>query len=594
MPTHVTGSLGVSGNTLKLYITASTQPLRWTGAAGNSAWDINTSYNWDDSAGAATTYQQTTLPGDAVILDESHITASPAIKLNTAVTPASVTVSNSTYNYTISGTGSIAGSTGLTKLGSGTLTLGCPNTYSGSTTIAGGTLSVGVDNNLGAVPASTTAASIVLSNAALSANASFALNPNRGITMQANSTLDVASSQTLNYAGIIAGPSFNLTKTGPGTLILSQNHNSYSGNTIISDGILQTGGDHNTGGTASNLGLSPTSFSPNNITLAGGTLQGNNPNFGFNPNRGITLTANSGLSSLTNCFTGIPGPIVGNYGLTITSPGSNGIVCLEGTNTYNGNTIISSGVLSLALNGSISNSPSISIAAGAALDVSSNSLPFTLVSGQSLTASGYGTRTNVGSATAAVLNGPAGGAVSLGSQPIILNFTPTNFSGDATHPSLYVPQGALSLNGNPFTVTNAASTPLGAGTYVLIQQASGTIASAGSYSVGVKGTGLASGGTASISVSGGSVNLVVATSVVPVPGINRVTLSGTNLIFSGTNGPDSGTYYVLTSTNVALRLSQWTPVATNTFSPTGAFSVTNAVGGSPRRFFIIEVPYTAP
>ena len=88
----------------------------------------------------------------------------------------------------------------MTKLGSGTLTLGCANTYSGSTTITGGTLSVGVDNNLGAVPAATTAASIVLSNAALSANATLALNPNRGITMQANSTLDVASGQTLSYA----------------------------------------------------------------------------------------------------------------------------------------------------------------------------------------------------------------------------------------------------------------------------------------------------------------------------------------------------------------------------------------------------------
>ena len=186
----------------------------------------------------------------------------------------------------------------MTKLGSGTLTLGCANTYSGGTTIAGGTLSVGVDNNLGAVPASTTAASIVLSNAVLSANASFALNPNRGITMQANSTLDVASGKTLNYAGIIAGPSFNLTKTGAGTLIVSQNHNSYSGNTIISAGILQTGGDHTTGGTPSNLGATPSSFIANNITLAGGTLQGNNPNFAFSVNRGITLTADSGLSAL--------------------------------------------------------------------------------------------------------------------------------------------------------------------------------------------------------------------------------------------------------------------------------------------------------
>ena len=153
---------------------------------------------------------------------------------------------------------------------------------------------------------------------------------------------------------------------------------------------------------------------------------------------------------------GIPGPITGNYGLTMTSRRQRHQLCrfLEGANTYTGNTIISSGVFALALNGSISNSPSISIAAGAALDVSSIMGTFTLASGQSLTASGYGTMTNVGSANAAVLNGPASGTVSLNSQPITLNYTPTSFTGDATHPSLYVPQGTLSLNGNSFTVNN--------------------------------------------------------------------------------------------------------------------------------------------
>jgi hypothetical protein len=131
---------------------------------------------------------------------------------------------------------------------------------------------------------------------------------------------------------------------------------------------------------------------------------------------------------------------------------------------------------------------------------------------------------------------------------------------------------------------------LGGGTYVLIQQANGNISSAGSYAVNVTGTGLAAGATASISVSGGSVNLVVVAPVVSRPGINSVTLSGANLIFSGTNGPDNGTFHVLSSTNVALPLSNWTSIANGTFSPTGAFSVTNAVGGNPSRFFVIQIP----
>jgi hypothetical protein len=199
-----------------------------------------------------------------------------------------------------------------------------------------------------------------------------------------------------------------------------------------------------------------------------------------------------------------------------------------------------------------------------------------------------GVVTNVASSTAAVLNGAASGTVSLGSQPIILNFTPTSFTGDATHPSLYVLQGTLSLNGNSFTVTNAAATPLGVGTYALIQQASGSISSSGSYSVSVTGTGLAAGTAASISVTGGSVNLDVTSTGGARPVINGITLSGASLILSGTNGSDSGTFYVLTSTNVALPLSNWTSIATGAFSPTGAFSVTNAVGVSPRRFFVIQ------
>ena len=603
LPPHVVGSLSVGGvgnNTLYLTVTANTQPLRWTGAT-SSTWDVNvtTDLNWKDSTPTSTYYQETTLPGDAVIFDDTYITAAQNITLNTVVTPASVTFSNNNYNYTLGGSGGIAGSTGLLKLGTGTATLNFGDTYTGGTVIGGGTLSIASDADLGAVPASVTAGSIVISNAALSANTTLALSANRGITMLANSALDVASGQTLSYGGVIAG-AYNLTKTGPGTLVLSANHNSYTGNTIISAGTLQTGGDHSTTGTASNLGTTPSSPTPNNITLAGGTLQGNNLNFAFMPYRGITLTADSGLSSLTNCATGIQGPIVGNYGLTISSVigtlGTNGVVYLEGTNTYTGNTIINNlGILSLYYSGSISNSASISIAAGSGLDVSNytndvGAKAFSLVNGQSLIASGTGTTTTFGSANAAVINGAASGSVSLGSQPITLNYTPASFTGDATHPSLYVPQGTLSLNGNSFTVNNAAASPLGGGTYVLIQQASGSIASSGSYSVNVTGTGLTAGATASISVSGGTVNLVVVPAVVSVPGINSVTLSGTNLIFSGTNGPDSGTFHVLSSTNVALPLSNWTSIATGAFSPTGTFSVTNAVGVNPSEFFIIQIP----
>src|SRR5205823_14529053 len=87
---------------------------------------------------------------------------------------------------------------------------------------------------------------------------------------------------------------------------------------------------------------------------------------------------------------------------------------------------------------------------------------------------------------------------------------PTSFNGDSTHPALYVSQGTLSLGGNAFSINNASGTALGVGTYKLIQQAVGTIASAGGYSVvGVTGSGVVSGNVASIQVTAGEVDLVV-------------------------------------------------------------------------------------
>ena len=60
---------------------------------------------------------------------------------------------------------------------------------------------------------------------------------------------------------------------------------------------------------------------------------------------------------------------------------------------------------------------------------------------------------------------------------------------------------------------------------------------------------------------------------------------------SGTGGTTNGTYYVLVSTNVALPLNQWTPVATNLFDGSGHFIFTNAVNpNSPQAFYRLQFP----
>ncbi|MGA2440215.1 MAG: polysaccharide lyase family protein [Tepidisphaeraceae bacterium] len=136
------------------YINSSTQvaqndtinTLAWnnTGApapADGQTWDTNNN-NWSNSV--VGTYFAT---GDNVIFNDSN-NGHYTVTLNTTVSPNSVLVNNSSGNYVISGTGSIAGSGGLAKYGSGTLTLDTVNTYTGGTVVNAGTLVVGVNGAL--------------------------------------------------------------------------------------------------------------------------------------------------------------------------------------------------------------------------------------------------------------------------------------------------------------------------------------------------------------------------------------------------------------------------------------------------------------
>ena len=90
--------------------------------------------------------------------------------------------------------------------------------------------------------------------------------------------------------------------------------------------------------------------------------------------QGISTAANTVSSAITN----ISGTVN-----SVTKNGS-GNWTISGTNLYIGPTIINGGTLFLSGNGSISNSPLISIAAGSTFDVSGLSSTFTLNAGQSI------------------------------------------------------------------------------------------------------------------------------------------------------------------------------------------------------------------
>lgn len=76
------------------------------------------------------------------------------------------------------------------------------------------------------------------------------------------------------------------------------------------------------------------------------------------------------------------------------------------------------------------------------------------------------------------------------------------------------------------------------------------------------------------------------------PKIGGITISGGNVIISGTDGTAGADYCVLASTNVALPLTNWTRLSpTGQFGPGGVFSFTNAIDPNlPRRFYLIQLP----
>ena len=125
--------------------------------------------------------------------------------------------SNTTFSGSVTSSGLAAGFAGLTKIGSGNLTVTGSLVYGGPTNMVGGTLLLG-DGTGGHDPTVTT------SGLALNNSSSVIYN--------------VAAAQTAGYP--ISGTG-SLTKTGPGTLTVTGTASSYSGATTISNGALQLG-----------------------------------------------------------------------------------------------------------------------------------------------------------------------------------------------------------------------------------------------------------------------------------------------------------------------------------------------------------------
>jgi autotransporter-associated beta strand protein/T5SS/PEP-CTERM-associated repeat protein len=177
-----------------------------------------------------------------------------AIKVNTGSTltiNANVVIGTAGNGIDVAGVatinGTVGGINGITKSGAGTLTLtNAGNTYTGGTAINGGTLVISSNGQLGNVSGALSFANggILRTTADITTNRNTTLNAGGG-------SLLVDANTTLTMQGVITGGAGNaLTKTGLGTLILTNASNTYAGGTVISDGVLSISSDGNLGDAA--------------------------------------------------------------------------------------------------------------------------------------------------------------------------------------------------------------------------------------------------------------------------------------------------------------------------------------------------------
>ena len=241
---------------------------------------------------------------------------------------------------TISGSiGESGGSSGLTKVGAGTLVLSGANTFSGPTTVSAGVLTLA--NSLALQNSTLAGGSVLFGTVASHAFTLGGLSTSGNLALQDVSSnaiaLSVGNSGNTTYGGVFSG-SGSLVKTGSGTLTLNGT-STYTGGTKISGGILALGSSGALGTTGSLVFDSGTlQYSASNTVDYSARIKNSTTGPISIDTNGQTVAYASALDSSN---TG---------GLTKLGTGT---LTLSGTNTYTGATTLTGGML--VVNGSLGN-----------------------------------------------------------------------------------------------------------------------------------------------------------------------------------------------------------------------------------------------
>lgn len=551
--------------------------------AATGTWDQNTTSNWTtDSTGASTTGTwQTKSAGSGVAIFSAGTNATGASTVTVSGTitgvrgitfeEGTVTLSggtltlgassnidtganSATISSVVAGTGF-----GITKLGSGTLTLSGANTFTGSTIIGsangatGGTLALGAANvipntavtiyggTLDLINRSETIGALTLGGGAsgttatvtgttgtltLGGNVTYdATNNANGATIStalalgASRTFTVGDSTgaavDLTVSDIISGSGFNLTKAGAGTLLLSA-VNTYTGTTTISEGTIAVGVNSASGSNGA-LGKSSTAVVLNDAGTGTSDTALTIATSAVSVGRAITV-ANSGTGTTT---------IGGDTSLT------------SGTGTFSGVTTLNksanlqaAGTANITFSGQLTGTGGITKVGDGTVTLSS-------------TSNNYSGTTNIGTA-----GGVTGGTLALGASSVLPGTAVNIYGGTLSMGTFNDTSGALSLgggaSGTSASITGTGTLTLGGNvTFDATNDANGaTISSRLALGASrIFNIGDSTATTSDLTVSG---IVSGATFGIDKQGAGTLVLSGVNT-YSGTTTVTAGTLRATTS-----------------------------------------------
>ncbi|MGN6369692.1 MAG: PKD domain-containing protein, partial [Phycisphaerae bacterium] len=470
--------------------------------------------------------------------------ATPGDVENDGAANSTLTVGGGNFSFSYAGTlidGSGAGKLGLTKIGTGTLTLTANNTLSGATTISSGGIQI---NAAAALGNSTVAIGSTNGLAFLNGIGTFTLGGVAGAsnealldTSAAAVTLNVGNNNTnASYSGALSG-SGALTKIGTGTQILAGT-NTYTGTTTISAGTLQVG-DGATSGTLSNstaiadAATLQFSRSDTDILNFGGAISG----------AGAIVVTGGGSVKLGGTDTGFTGTttVTGNSRLNAAS--------VSAVGTATAITVNAGSALYASQSGTYNNTISI---AGSGWSNDITSQPVGALRLWNTTWAGAVTLTAPSTITAykatATISGAITGAFGLtfsnsnnASNPGTLTLSGTNTYGSTTVSRdtvvienaaaslptgpLIMDGGTLHLNGRSYAVSSLAST---ANSGTIDDNAAASI----TLTVGSDNTSTAFSGLLADGAGGGTLSLIKT-------GTGTLTLSSANT-YTGTTTLNSG------------------------------------------------------